>query len=152
MDPQSFESSPSPREGGSQPEPWYRGMNRYHWFVLVVAALGWLFDCLDQQLFILARKPAMQDLLPPAADAVAYSAYATSIFLIGWATGGLVFGVMGDRFHLLYRWITAGVGVTTPRGVLHGIFLAQSRDSCASHYPPNLALRTACHRTRSRYA
>src|SRR4029079_16631873 len=27
----------------------------------------------------------------------AYSAYATSIFLMGWATGGLFFGVLGDR-------------------------------------------------------
>ena len=43
--------------------PWYRGMTRYHWFVLTVAALGWLFDCLDQQLFNLARKPAMETLL-----------------------------------------------------------------------------------------
>ena len=43
--------------------PWYRELNRYHWFVLTVAALGWLFDTMDQQLFTLARKPAMQELL-----------------------------------------------------------------------------------------
>src|SRR5688500_3724765 len=43
--------------------PWYADMTRYHWFVLIVAALGWLFDCLDQQLFILARQPAMRELL-----------------------------------------------------------------------------------------
>ena len=34
--------------------PWYRELTRYHWFVLVVAALGWLFDTMDQQLFNLA--------------------------------------------------------------------------------------------------
>ena len=34
-----------------------------NWFVLIVAALGWLFDCLDQQLFNAARVPAMRDLL-----------------------------------------------------------------------------------------
>ena len=44
--------------------PWYRLLTRYHWFVLVVAALGWLFDCLDQQLFIIARNPAIGSLLP----------------------------------------------------------------------------------------
>jgi MFS family permease len=84
--------------------PWYRELRGYHWFVLVVAALGWLFDCLDQQLFILARQPAMRELLEPLADPVQWSAkidrysmYATSIFLIGWATGGLFFGVLGDR-------------------------------------------------------
>ena len=38
-------------------KPWYRLLTRYHWFVLLVASLGWMFDCLDQQLFILARLP-----------------------------------------------------------------------------------------------
>jgi MFS family permease len=72
-------------------------MNRYHWFVLIVAALGWLFDCLDQQLFLLARVPAMKSLLNEGQSVGEYSGYATSIFLIGWATGGLLFGVLGDR-------------------------------------------------------
>jgi MFS family permease len=84
--------------------PWYAEMNRYHWFVLIVAALGWLFDCLDQQLFNLARKPAMESLLAnagAAADPKAvdfYGGLSTCIFLAGWATGGLIFGVIGDRF------------------------------------------------------
>jgi MFS family permease len=83
--------------------PWWKLLNRYHWFVLIVAALGWLFDCLDQQLFNLARVPAMKELLaqPGAAanpgDVAKYGGYATSIFLIGWAVGGLFFGVLGDR-------------------------------------------------------
>jgi MFS family permease len=83
--------------------PWYRGLTRYHWFVLIVAALGWLFDCLDQQLFNLARKPAMETLLATA-DAAAdpkavdfFGGLSTCIFLAGWATGGLIFGVVGDR-------------------------------------------------------
>lgn len=84
--------------------PWWRELNRYHWFVLIVAALGWLFDTMDQQLFNLARVPAMKELLkgpdggPPTNEMVAeYGGYATSIFLIGWASGGLVFGVLGDK-------------------------------------------------------
>jgi MFS family permease len=62
--------------------------------------LGWLFDCLDQQLFILARQPAMAELLggtPSPSLIDAYGGYATAVFLMGWAIGGLVFGVMGDR-------------------------------------------------------
>jgi MFS family permease len=112
----------------SDPVPWHRAykeLNRYHWFVLVVASLGWLFDTMDQQLFNLARAPAMRELLAanppspgtvtsqPAAspDAAAtqrakterdkaakwYGGLATAIFMIGWALGGLGFGVMGDR-------------------------------------------------------
>lgn len=71
-------------------------MVRYHWFVLGVAALGWMFDCLDQQLFTLARMPAMKALVP-GGDPVKWGTYATSILLIGWATGGLLFGMLGDR-------------------------------------------------------
>ena len=77
--------------------PWWRELNKYHWFVLVVAALGWMFDCLDQQLFTMARGPAMKALLKAGQNPDAYAGYATSIFLIGWATGGLLFGVLGDR-------------------------------------------------------
>ena len=85
-------------------QPWWTGMTRYHWFVLVVAALGWLFDCLDQQLFNLARKPAMETLLAVGGaaadpkDVAYYGGLATCIFLLGWATGGLIFGVVGDRY------------------------------------------------------
>ncbi|MFO0918220.1 MAG: MFS transporter [Planctomycetaceae bacterium] len=80
--------------------PWWKLLNRYHWFVLIVAALGWLFDCLDQQLFTLARPTAMRDLLKvPAGDPLIaeWGGYATSIFIIGWATGGLIFGSLGDK-------------------------------------------------------
>ncbi len=90
VEPSSSASAPS--DG-----PWWKALNRYHWFVLIVAALGWLFDCLDQQLFLLARKPAMADLLNPGQDVNEYGGYATAIFVLGWATGGLIFGSLGDR-------------------------------------------------------
>jgi len=84
--------------------PWYKLLNRYHWFVLVVAALGWLFDCLDQQLFILARPQAMAQLITKADTPAELARYrsnagdvATSVFIAGWATGGLIFGMLGDR-------------------------------------------------------
>lgn len=81
-------------------QPWWRELNRYHWFVFTVAALGWMLDCFDQQLFLLARQPAMSDLLPgtPTQGTIdEYGGYATSVFLMGWGIGGLIFGVMGDR-------------------------------------------------------
>jgi MFS family permease len=72
-------------------------MNPYHWFVFTMASLAWLFDCLDQQLFILSRNAAMGQLLPPGMDANEYGGYATAVFVAGWATGGLIFGALGDR-------------------------------------------------------
>jgi MFS family permease len=77
--------------------PWWRSLDRYHWFVFAMASLAWMFDCLDQQLFILARPAAMKALLPPGMDANEYGGYATAIFVAGWATGGLFFGALGDR-------------------------------------------------------
>lgn len=75
---------------------WYRQLNRYHWFVLIVAGLGWLFDTMDQQLFVFARAPAMRELVGTG-DLIWWGGLATAIFLIGWAVGGLFFGVLGDR-------------------------------------------------------
>ncbi|MBK7999567.1 MAG: MFS transporter [Verrucomicrobia bacterium] len=77
--------------------PWWRDLTPYHWFVFMMASLAWMFDCLDQQLFILARSAAMKTLLPPGWDPNEYGGYATAIFVAGWATGGLIFGSVGDR-------------------------------------------------------
>ena len=95
--------SSNPSLGVAAGEPayrWYRDMNRYHWFVLAVSSLGWMFDTMAQQLFNLARKPAIRDLLggnPSDAIVSEQAAYATAIFMVGWALGGVVFGVLGDR-------------------------------------------------------
>ncbi len=81
-------------------DPWWHGLTRYHWFVFAMACLAWMFDCLDQQLFIIARNPAIADLLPKGSLSdlqKVWGGYATSIFVAGWATGGLLFGAMGDR-------------------------------------------------------
>jgi len=85
------------REPSAPATPWYRDLTPYHWFVFTVASLAWLFDCLDQQLFILARNKAMESLLPAGMDPKLYGGYATSIFVAGWALGGLIFGSLGDR-------------------------------------------------------
>ena len=75
-------------------------LSKSQWWVLVVACLGWMFDTFDQRLFILARAPAMAKLLPASSDVVAQtqaSTWMTAIFIAGWATGGLIFGLFGDR-------------------------------------------------------
>src|SRR6266536_6101269 len=87
---------------GLQPPsgPWWRQLNRYHWFVFLVATLAWLFDCLDQQLFILARNSAITALSPLGTDPAMIKKAAgntTAIFVAGWALGGLIFGSVGDR-------------------------------------------------------
>ena len=80
--------------------PWWGELSRAHWWVLIVAVLGWLFDAMDQRLFILARTPALRDLLPASATGQlpAFAGWATGLFIAGWATGGLLFGLLGDRW------------------------------------------------------
>ncbi|MBV9612786.1 MAG: MFS transporter, partial [Acidobacteriaceae bacterium] len=79
---------------------WYRELNSYHWLALSVTCLGWMFDTMAQQLFSLARKPAIAELMGGHASDAAVSeqaGYATMIFMMGWGLGGLLFGVLGDR-------------------------------------------------------
>ena len=81
-------------------QAWWKGVPRYAWIVLLIASLGWLFDCMDQQLFTMVRQPSMLSLLGPGGtkeEATRLGGYMTSVFLLGWATGGFVFGALGDR-------------------------------------------------------
>ena len=80
--------------------PWYRTLTPNHWFVFTVASLAWMFDCLDQQLFILARDNAIKALSAAGTsgpELKSLSGWAQSIFVAGWALGGLIFGSVGDR-------------------------------------------------------
>ncbi len=119
---------PTPRTGWAS----LRDLTGYQWFVFIVCCLAWDMDCMDQQLFALARRPAMESLMPPLttadprftsfqqdmtekaggkpvtdeqvvaslrnADINRAGTSATSIFLIGWAIGGIGFGILGDRW------------------------------------------------------
>ena len=81
--------------------PWWKLLNGYHWFVLLVASAAWFFDCLDQRLFSLARVPALASLMhKPGTDVEvqAFGKVVTAWFLIGWGVGGLIFGALGDRY------------------------------------------------------
>ena len=91
--------TPPARETASPAASWWTLLSRYQWYVFVLAAFGWLFDCFDQQIFTMSRSITMGELLPAAdrATQLDYGAWATSIFIVGWATGGLIFGMMGDR-------------------------------------------------------
>src|ERR1041384_7088941 len=40
-----------------------KDLTGYQWFVFIVCCLAWDMDCMDQQLFVLARRPAMTELV-----------------------------------------------------------------------------------------
>ncbi len=92
---------PSPtRENGSG----LLGFTRYQWLVIAAAWLGWGFDVFDALLFNFVAPnciPALLDLSPGSNAARSATFYwtgvITSILLIGWACGGVLFGLVADR-------------------------------------------------------
>jgi MFS family permease len=79
---------------------WWKPLDGYQKQVFILASLAWLFDCLGQQVFVIARDPAITSLMPPGTPServTEWGGYMTSIFVVGWATGGLIFGAVGDR-------------------------------------------------------
>jgi MFS family permease len=102
--------------------PW-RQLSGYQALVLAVAWLGWVFDSMDATIYALVLTPALKELLPAgsgAADVGWYGGIIFSIFLLGWALGGVGFGILADRFGrartlvvtiLIYAVFTAMAGL-----------------------------------------
>lgn len=67
------------------------------WMALAAALLGWLFDGLEMGLFPLVQKPALDELVADPSQRTLWIGIITSFFLIGAATGGVLFGWLGDR-------------------------------------------------------
>lgn len=71
---------------------------RSRWKALIAAALGWLFDGYESFVLVLVAAIAVRELLPPErlADAPEYVGGLMAVTLVGWATGGVVSGVLAD--------------------------------------------------------
>jgi len=75
------EQASRPASPQASRQSWYRELDRYQWFVLIVASVGWMFDTMAQQLFNLARVPAIRELLGGRATASTVSSRpATSLW------------------------------------------------------------------------
>ena len=74
--------------------------NTGKWMALLAAILGWLFDGFEMGLFPLAGGPALADLLkaqPGTPEVNQWFSVIYAVFLVGAATGGVLFGWLGDR-------------------------------------------------------
>ncbi len=79
-------------------------LTRYQWTVLLAAWLGWGFDIFDSLLFNYVAPNCVPTLLglpigsaAAAAATAAWTGRLTSLLLLGWAAGGLLFGPLCDR-------------------------------------------------------
>jgi SHS family sialic acid transporter-like MFS transporter len=70
------------------------------WMALTAALLGWMFDGFEMGLFPLVARPALLDLLGSSGDDKSVGLWFGVMiagFLVGAATGGVLFGWLGDR-------------------------------------------------------
>src|SRR5205085_7951015 len=79
-------------------------MDAYQWTVLLAAWLGWGFDVFDALLFNYVAPNCVPTLLgiplgtPEAKKAtLQWTGIVTSLLLVGWALGGILFGRVADR-------------------------------------------------------
>lgn len=98
--------------------------SRGRWMALVAAILGWLFDGFEIGMFPLVGRPALGELLAGASPAEINGWFGTimAVFLVGAATGGVVFGWLGDSIGrvramaasiLTYALFTGACGLAT---------------------------------------
>src|SRR5437868_14138843 len=85
----------------SPPAPWWREVTRYQWMVLAIASAGWVFDVFEGQIF----GSMMNDALPVLLKGSSWQHSQELVvnlglgaFLMGGGLGGVVFGMMADRW------------------------------------------------------
>lgn len=112
-------------------------MSGYQWAVLFAAWLGWGFDVFDGLLFNYVAPNCVPTLLhlplgsPEAKIAtLRYTGLLTSLLLLGWAVGGIVFGRIADR-----------IGRTR---TLLLTMLLYSLGTAACAFAPNMAWLAVC--------
>ncbi len=74
-------------------------MGRAAWLALTAALLGWMFDGAEMGLFSMVGRQAVKDLLNTTDESLVglWFGVITAGFLVGAATGGVLFGWLGDR-------------------------------------------------------
>src|SRR6516164_302215 len=78
--------------------PWYRTLGREQWRVLVASNLGWLFDGFEIYAIFLTVGFALHQLLDASQYAAIprYAGYILAATVAGWATGGVIGGIIAD--------------------------------------------------------
>src|SRR5207237_7615845 len=95
----------TPPPPGPETRPWYRGITRYQWLVLLLASAGWRFDVYEGQIFNITSEQLLTDVLPRGLskddlkkEINYYGDVFLGVFLVGGAVGGVLFGSLADRW------------------------------------------------------
>jgi MFS family permease len=78
--------------------PWYRTLSREQWRVLVASNLAWLFDGFEIYALFLTVGFALHQVLETAQLAALprYAGFVLATTVFGWATGGVIGGIIAD--------------------------------------------------------
>lgn len=99
-----------------------RTLGRHAWGVLAITMVFWIADGYDTFVLLITDKPTLLDLLPASEHAhiPTYIGYLLAITLCGWATGGILGGIVGDRIGRR-RTMVAGVVLYSVATVLSAV-------------------------------
>jgi MFS family permease len=78
--------------------PWHRTLSREQWRVLAAANIAWMFDGFEIFALFLTVGFAVHQLLPTgaAAQTPRFVGYVLAATVFGWATGGVIGGIIAD--------------------------------------------------------
>jgi len=80
--------------------PWYRALSRTQWKTLLASNIGWVCDGFETYALILTIGVALRQLLDPSlhSQIPIYAGSVIALTLVGWATGGIIGGILTDYF------------------------------------------------------
>ncbi len=69
-----------------------------NWHVMIATWLGGMFDGMDSSIFAIVLYPALSEMLNTKSHAIVglHGSYIIAIFMVGWAIGAILFGMMAD--------------------------------------------------------
>jgi MFS family permease len=99
-----------------------RTLGKHAWSVLAITMVFWIADGYDTFVLLITDKPTLLSLLPASEHAhiPTYIGYLLAITLCGWATGGILGGIVGDRIGRR-RTMVAGVVLYSVATVLSAV-------------------------------
>src|SRR5689334_19869656 len=74
--------------------PWYREVTSEQWKALIAALLGYMLDAMDFVLYLMAIT-TLQEVFAYGTET---SGFLATVALLASAVGGIIFGVVADRF------------------------------------------------------
>lgn len=92
-EPLATESLSSELQASEEPGP-------SRWHALLATWLGGVFDGMDSSIFAIVLFPALSELLHTQSHSIVglHGSYIIALFMVGWASGAMLFGMAADRF------------------------------------------------------